>query len=129
MNLRKFKNHKRYNKKDWLYVGLLALLIILRFVLTVNIPNYHNLYQNFDDTLYLNSARNILQGNWLGDYSNITLIKYQSICLFYVLIHYLHIPFVVSIFALNLLAALTLMTAFRPTIENRWIRAIIFGID
>ncbi len=117
---------KNRNSANSVYYWMAAIFTLLRFITTVILPNYHNLSQVFDDTLYLESARSILQGDWLGDYNQMRLIKYQSISILYALIHVLHIPFVISIFFLNFLAAMVTAIAFRPVISKTWVRLAIF---
>ena len=81
-----------------------------------------------DDGLFLSLALSIVSGNWLGDYSQFTLMKGPFYPLFIAVSHVLHLPLLFSQQLLYLLACILTVTALSPIFRSSWQRIAIFGL-
>ena len=68
--------------KEKIFWGLVAALTVLRIALFLSIPIEALGNAIHDDRLQMNQACYLFQGNWLGAYSNTTLVKGISFPLF-----------------------------------------------
>jgi len=81
-----------------------------------------------DDGLFLSLASSIVSGNWLGDYSQFTLMKGPFYPLFIAASHVLHLPLLFSQQLLYFLACILTVTALSPILRTSWHRIAIFGL-
>ena len=81
-----------------------------------------------DDGLFLSLASSIVSGNWLGDYSQFTLMKGPFYPLFIAVSHALHLPLLFSQQLLYFLACTLTVTALSPILRLSWQRIAIFGL-
>ena len=79
-----------------------------------------------DDYLFISLAKNILSGKWLGQYSQMTLIKGPGYPLFIAFAHLLSIPTLLAQQILYSIACLVAITSLRPFCTNRYILLICF---
>lgn len=68
----------------------------------------------------------IYRGEWLGDYSQYTLLKGVAFPLFLDIIHFLGIPYIVAITLLYIGACFIFVYAMKPVIHSDWLRFIIY---
>lgn len=80
-----------------------------------------------DDLLFLKQAISIAQGQWLGDYHNLTHAKGPGFSIFLALNFYFGIPIIMSQQFLYLVSIGLLILALRP-LTKRLTRIIIFAI-
>ena len=81
-----------------------------------------------DDLLFVSQANNILKGKWLGEYSQLTLIKGQFYPIFIALRYYLGVPLLLSQQLLYALAAVTAVWAIAPLVSRKWILLLGFAL-
>lgn len=115
--------------KKWSQVSLVVLLIvatIFRIFLTVKGPYYIAADAGFDDQLFLNYSTHLIQGDWLGPYTNTTLAKGISYSVFISLAHNLQLPYPWLLALLNLTASLAVSWAFYGITKKRWFQSIIY---
>ena len=74
------------------FLIVLVILTIVKLILCTLLPTFtiKNLF--LDDALMLDGAKNICNGDWLGEYSDSTLIKGMFFPLLLALFHLMHIP-------------------------------------
>jgi len=75
-------------------------------------------YRPHDDSLFAVLAVNILEGNWLGDYNNKTLIKGVGYPMFMALSAWLGIPILTLQHFLYIFACAITIVALRPAVRN-----------
>ena len=95
------------------------LLILLKLWLT----GAHELlakFRAYDDSLFLELAQHILNGNWLGELNYRTLIKGPGFPLFIALCYWLGIPLLLAQQLLYTIACLALMLVLR-----HWIKGVL----
>ena len=71
----------------------------------------------FDDKLFINLANNILNGHWLGQYNNLTLIKGPFYPLYIVLMNYIHAPLLISEQILYILSCFIFLICVWPLLN------------
>lgn len=81
-----------------------------------------------DDMMMYNAAVSITEGQWLGDYTWLTLSKHSFFALWLALLHTLHIPFLLGGQLLWAAAALAGAVAFGPVLRNRLLTLGLFGV-
>lgn len=79
-----------------------------------------------DDYLFINLAKHILSGEWLGPYNQMTLIKGPSYPLFIAAANYLDIPLLLMQQLVYAAACMVTIIAFRPLLEKQWVLFLIF---
>lgn len=79
-----------------------------------------------DDTLMFEMARSIREGNWLGEYSYLTLGKHSFFALWLALLNVLHVNFIVGGQLLYAAACLVLLAAVKPLFRTNAARGLMF---
>ena len=75
---------------------------------------------SFDDRLYLAQAEQVLKGNWLGPYSQFTLMKGPMYSLFIAGTFLSAVPLPIAQHLLYLLGCILLVLALRPCFDASW---------
>ncbi len=81
-----------------------------------------------DDRLFLNLARNLLAGEWLGPYDQFTLIKGMFYSLWIAAVHLVGLPLLLAQQLFYLASLLLLVVALRPLVTAPWLRAVVFAV-
>lgn len=105
---------------------LLPLLTLFRICLFLRIPLDVMGNTPHDDQLLLTHAQSILEGNWLGAYSNTTLVKGVSFPLFVALCNWLCIPYLLGLALLYIGSILLFLQAIRPLSAGPYANAAIY---
>jgi hypothetical protein len=80
-----------------------------------------------DDRLFVELAKNISEGRWLGVYDNKTLIKGPVYPLWIAIISRADLPLLLSQHLLYILACLFFIYAIGPVVKRKWHLLIMFG--
>ena len=80
-----------------------------------------------DDLLFVTLAENIIQGKWLGEYNQLTLIKGPFYPIFIAASYFLDIPLLAAQQLLYAFACFVFIWALFPVIRHRWLLVLIFG--
>ena len=102
------------------------ILIIVRLWL-VTVFELLTSWTPHDDYLFISMAKSLLAGDWLGSYSEMTLIKGVGFPLFIALAHLLGIPLLVAGQLMYSLAAWVAFLSLRWFCRNRWLSAFLFA--
>jgi hypothetical protein len=96
-------------------------LILILMLVVVTLPSYFFRYYipvdagNFtpgDDLLGIRIAQNILDGKWLGEWNNLTLIKPSGYSIYLALAHFLPVPLVLVTHTIFVVSSWVLVYAF-----------------
>ena len=98
---------------DKLLWFLVALLALVKLSLVGWWPFLSLTHLRHDTLIFINQAIWLLEGEWLGPYSEYTLMKGPATSFWIALMHFLGIPLLMSHHLLYLAASLLLMLAFR----------------
>jgi hypothetical protein len=102
-----------------LMTAVLILLTIFRIYLALNTPLILQGDAGYDDYLFIEYAKNFLNGEWLGDFSYISLAKSASYVWLLALGHLLGMPYPLLLIIFYIAAVITLCFALRNLIDNK----------
>jgi hypothetical protein len=112
------------------YAGLILCLLSvgLKFWLVAAQPVVAHANASFDDRLFLALAEQTLKGNWLGPYSQFTLMKGPMYSLFIAGAYLARVPLPVAQHFLYLCGCAFLVVALRPCFSASWQAPILFTV-
>ena len=113
--------------QDNLFIIVFILIILFRIWIITGIPKLLDVLR-LDDTYYAKIAHNIIRWNWLGPYSQTTIIKAPFYAFFIILSFFSGLPLYFNENIFYLFAAGSLYLAIKPVIKNRWWRLLLFAI-
>lgn len=114
-------------KKNFIFIVIFAILIAFRIWLTFGIPKCY-FYAPHDDLFFAKAANDLLNGQWLGKFDNITLIKVPFYAFFLAFSSLTHLPLLFNETIFYIGACLLLDRSVQPLIKNRWWRLLLFTI-
>lgn len=106
-----------HKSKEYL-LWILILGVLLKIYISLGLPRYIFGNAIHDDVLLLNYARNILSGQWLGNYSNYTLNKVPGFSLFLVVASKLHVPYILALEILSIWAIFVTLKAIDSLLKK-----------
>lgn len=115
-------------KKTAIIIALLFVAVKLVLTYGQSVYLYEPFNARLDDTLMLEAAMSIREGNWLGEYNYLTLSKYMFFPVWLSFINFIGLPYLI---AGQLLWAITcgcLVYAFLPVIKQNIWRLSFFTI-
>lgn len=115
------------NKKKKVFIAGIIIITVIRMLLFLKTPLWGTSNLPHDDTLMIEIAGNIINGDWLGAYTDKTLIKGVSYPLFLAFCSYLGIPYLFGVGILYILSIWIFMYAFKHIIRNRTQKFIIYA--
>lgn len=111
---------KNYKEKSLIYLIFAMLLISVIKVLSVQtLPIYALTYAVHDDRLMVNMANSMLSGEWLGEYSHMTLVKGIMHPLFLAICNKIGLPYLTGITVNYLLACLVATYVLSKVIKSK----------
>ncbi|MEG2192203.1 MAG: hypothetical protein RRX95_02865 [Oscillospiraceae bacterium] len=114
------------NRMTMIIIGVLLVLIKL----ALSYSQYATIYPPLaplDDDLMFRAAQSVAKGNWLGEYSYLTISKHMFFSLWLAFLHIIKIPYMVGNMALWALAALCFTVAFCPVLKRNWGKLFMFA--
>lgn len=115
------------SKKKWttaLFWTLVVIAVCSRFLLSHKLLPYIFADNVHDDKWMINSAYNLLHGNWLGDYNQYTLIKGVFSPFFVVGCYLIGIDYMSGYTIIYIISCVVFIIACRPLIKNRWVKLL-----
>src|SRR5437660_950666 len=103
------------------------VLIALKLWLVAAQPIVAHANASFDDRLYLALAEQVIKGNWLGPYSQFTLMKGPMYSLFIAGSFLSGLPLPIAQHLLYLFGCALLVLALRPCFSADWQVFILFA--
>ncbi|MBR5521427.1 MAG: hypothetical protein IKU54_05465 [Oscillospiraceae bacterium] len=100
-------------------VALLALI----FRLVLSYTQFATIYPNLapiDDHLMTTAAMSIVEGNWLGEYTYLTISKHAFFAVWLAFVHLTGIPYLVANMILWAAASFTAVMALKPVMKKNW---------
>jgi hypothetical protein len=118
------KKQKFLNILFWvLFVGS----IVFRTWLFLGIPKTSE-YGPMDDLFYAKATHYLIHGEWMGPYSELTLIKAPFYSFFIVASFLSGLPLMLNETIFFILACVLMFIAIKPLVKNEWLRIlIVFG--
>ncbi|NKB76623.1 MAG: hypothetical protein GKR96_06130 [Gammaproteobacteria bacterium] len=117
--------------KDQLFFGVLTLPHIMLFSVLIKLwlVSGQPLIATFtphDDLLFVILAQNILDGNWLGEFTDRVLIKGVFYPLFIAFSNLIQVPLLTAQHIFYALGCVVLVKAISPIVRNKWWLLVIF---
>lgn len=110
-----------------LYIFVIIVLISFRIWLLWGYPKIQ-LYAPHDDLYFVKIATNIKNGNWLGAYDSMTIIKVPFYAFFLVVASFIPLPLLAIENIVYVISCLIFLKAIQPLQASRWIKLICFAI-
>lgn len=107
----------------WIFIGF---SVLLKLWLVAAQPVVAHANASFDDRLFLALAEPILNGHWLGPYSQFTLMKGPMYSLFIAGAYLAHVPLPIAQHLLYLAGCALLVLALRPCFNGHWHSFVLF---
>ena len=117
---------KKIIKKEKKFLIFAIILIIIRVLLTTNLPIFAIGGSICDDQLMIKLEANLLKFNWLGDFNNLTLVKGMFFPLFLAINAFLGIKYINAITIFYSLAVLIFTFVVKDLFKAKWPKYIIF---
>lgn len=106
----------------------MALLSAVYLLIATNQPLGVNAYAPHDDTYFMRGAQAIVAGDWLGSFTQMTLIKGPGFTYFLAANHWAGVPVTLSLALLFLVSCLTLVHVLgRVGLTHPWARIALFS--
>ncbi|WKY44809.1 hypothetical protein Q5O14_01545 [Eubacteriaceae bacterium ES2] len=109
--------------KEWLvnyqFPLIIGLLLMIRFVLVLGLPIFAHAGAGHDDRLMIGFADSILNGDWLGQYSEMTLVKGAMFPLLLAFNRLVGIPYVLGMTALYAAACLFFIFVMKDLVASK----------
>lgn len=118
MILKKLKKNK--------IIILLVILTIIRLLMSMNLPTYYFKNMILDDMLMIELADAFSLGNYLGEYSNVTLIKGIIYPLFLSFCNYFKLSYPLILTILYILSCIYFGTSLNKVVKNKKIVIILY---
>ncbi|MDO4519331.1 MAG: hypothetical protein Q4B47_03395 [Eubacteriales bacterium] len=116
---------KTNEKRICLTIG--GILAFFRIAMLLRTPIYAIANAIYDDQLLAKLAEHLLQGEWLGPYNSVTLVKGISFSVFLAMANRLGIPYLLAEGTAYIVAVILFLYALRKVLKNQWIRLAAFG--
>jgi hypothetical protein len=116
---------KGKERSFWLFV---AVLILIKLWLVEGQSITANPQYKYDDVLYLTQANYLINGEWLGPYNNLTLVKGPFYPMWIAFSYVLGLPLLFSEHLLYILACIVLVSAVRPLLRRGVYAYILFAV-
>ena len=110
------KMSEKIDKYFWVFVIVIGLVQV---TLIGEMTIYQRGYSVHDDILMIDYAENILEGDYLGEYNNKTLLKRISYPLFISLCKVMNIPYLTGLGLFWMISAIFFILAIRKAITNK----------
>src|SRR5256714_11466701 len=114
--------------RPWSLLIAALILVALKLWLVAAQPVVAHANASFDDRLYLALAEQLLKGNWLGPYSQFTLMKGPMYSLFIAGTYLSGLPLPIAQHFFYLFGCTLLVLALRPCFSADWQAFILFAL-
>ncbi len=119
------KKKDSFIKKYW-FVIVVILAIIIKHIITINLPIYARDGTGADEYLMLCHAENLIKGNYLGPYNYLTLVKGIGFPLFLALAFKMGISYLSLYSLFYSFACLLALIPVSRVVNNKFLKLLIF---
>ncbi len=106
------------NKGYRIFLLIIVIGAVIKQIMVMNIPIYVIANATFDDRLMIEMATALQNGQWLGEYSNHTLVKGIMFPLFLAINHKFGIPYTTAITLFYTIACVVFVIGIRPIFQK-----------
>ncbi len=116
----------KYNRQRRIMFAVLIVLTLVRIALMLRMPLYAVGNSQYDDYLLAKYADSLANFQWLGPYTNTTLVKGISFSIFLALCQMLAIPYPLGLILLYIFSIIIFLRAIEKLVPGFRARAIIY---
>ena len=117
---------KKVNKTSKILIIIALILTIFRILIQMKIPLFLQADAFYDDYLYVMYAKELMQFNWLGDFSFISLAKGASFSFFILGNYLLGIPYSLGLILTYIFSIIIFILSIKKLIKNKWFLFITY---
>ena len=105
---------------------IIVLLTLIRIYLQSKMPLFLQAGAGYDDYLLVNYTKELLCGNWLGDFGTLTLAKSISFSVFLLINYVLGTSYSVVLIVLYIFSILLFINVIRKYIPNKYYLMVVY---
>ena len=105
---------------------MLAILTIVRIIISLKIPLFMQGDAGADDYLYVRYAKSLLEGNYLGTFDGYTLVKSISYAIYLYINNILGMPYRLALILFYILAISTLVYTLNKIIKSTYFSVVLY---
>ena len=122
------KEMLQYVRQKQLYFicGIALILTLIRLYLYYKATYSIDMTASYDDQLFIHYARNLVDGQWLGEYNAKTLSKGISYSLFLAFANKIQLPYSLLLGGFNILASVLITLSVKPIVKKNSILFFIY---
>jgi hypothetical protein len=113
------------DKEGFILGGVFIMLVFIRIWLITGIPKIF-LAAPHDDLFFAKAAHYIIHRQWMGPYSQMTLVKAPFYAFFMIFSFFTGLPLLVNETVFYIIACTVLFLALAPLIKSYWWRLLLF---
>ncbi len=117
---------ERLDLSPRVFWGAIAFFVIVRIALVGGMAIISIPHAAYDDSLMVSMASSILKGEWLGNYSQFTLMKGVTFPIFLAVTHVFNIPYLTAMILLYAAGCCALCRSLKSLIKNNLVQLILF---
>ena len=117
----------KFIKKNW-FIIVIIYLCLIRFIISYGLPSFYMTSLKFDDALMVHQLKSLIAGEYLGYYSDVTLIKGIIFPLLMFGIKSIHVSYSICLTILYIAGSIFLVNSLRKLIDNKVILIIILFV-
>lgn len=123
----KNKNANNEHIEKNLYFLLILILIVLKYLSTTGLPIWIRDENTADESLMIDLADSLIHGNYLGEYTQFTLVKGMGFPIFLMISNIIGISYIDSVQFLYTLACIIFLNTLTKFVESKKIRVFAFA--
>lgn len=111
---------------DWIAFFIVLVLALFRIWISYNTSLFANTLHMHDEAALMNMTENLLSGNWLGEYSQFTMLKGITYSLFCAFCSITKIPYTIWLPLVLVFAAFMFVRAIRKILPYKYVEHLLF---
>ena len=119
-------NFKKMKSSTKILIFVCVIFTMFRIFLAMKIPLILQADAYYDDFLFVEYAKELVNFNWLGNYNFVTLAKGCSFSFFLIFNYLLGIPYSFSLIILYIFSIILLIISIRKIISNKYFLSILY---
>lgn len=123
----KNQNVNSEEHKIRIYWWVIIILIIVKYLATTGLPIWIRDENTADESLMVDLADSLIKGNYLGEYSQFTLVKGIGFPVFLMIANIIGISYMAAVQILYIVACVCFLNTLTKFVENRKIKIFAFA--
>ncbi len=116
----------KFNISQRLLLVAMAVLSVFRLLLTFGLHVYFVPDTTYDDIMQITKVLSIVEGNWLGAYNSMTLVKGVGFPVITALFSFLNVPFLLAYHTLYVAACAVFLYAVHPLVKSKLVLLALY---